>query len=237
MPAKRVDSTSLSAPTNESSERLRQPQQVRGERRVEAILDAAAALIVEGGAESLTVQALAERAQTSKGSLYHFFPDLRAVLCALADRHTAALTTLCSAMIADRGIPWSTLPVAATVDQFLAPLSYLETHPDLLALARTPVVIDQSTQRLMPYRELAAHILQQRCDTLTARQRLAGAAAMVAIVDGIVGYGLRSDDVRPEQLGVELRRALGAYLNALEEGASGAERGSAKVGARPQHGP
>src|SRR4051812_40294257 len=45
----------------------RQPRQERGERRVCAILDAAAALITECGAEGLTVQALAERALTSKG--------------------------------------------------------------------------------------------------------------------------------------------------------------------------
>src|SRR5215218_4119340 len=178
-----------------TADRVRQPRQVRGERRVEAILDAAAALLGEGGAESLTVQALADRAETSKGSLYHFFPDLRAVLCALADRHAAAVTALTAAMIADRGIDWPRLTLDETIDRFLAPLAYLEAHPDLLTLARTPKVLDHSTRRLTPIRDLACHILARRCPALASERRLAAASTMVALLDGIVGYGLRSDEV------------------------------------------
>ncbi len=196
-------------------ERQRLPQQVRGARRVEAILDAAAELIAEGGTESLTVQALADRAATSKGSLYHFFPDLRAVLCALADRHSAAISHLTAAMIADAQIDWARLTLDDTIDRFLEPLAYLKAHPDLLALARTPMVLDHTTRRLTPVRELALHILANRCPALSARQRLAGASTMVALLDGIVGYGLRSDDVRPRELLLELRRVLGAYVTAL----------------------
>jgi AcrR family transcriptional regulator len=216
MPVSGPLSTRSSDSPLQDGERLRQPRQERGERRVGTILDAAAALIAEGGAESLTVQALAERAQTSKGSLYHFFPDLQAVLCALAERHTAALTALSSAMIADESIDWSRLSLADAVDRFLAPLSYLESHPDLLALARTTMVSNHMTRRLTPYRDLAAHILARRCAALAPRERLAGAAAMVAIVDGMVGYGLRSDDVSPTQMVAELRRVLCAYLAALD---------------------
>lgn len=209
--------SSESSPSPEGSERLRQPQQLRGERRVEAILDAAAAIIAEEGLGALTVQALAGRAQTSKGSLYHFFPDLRGVLCALADRHSAALTALSAGMIADAGIPWTTLPLPDVIDRFLAPLAYLNAHPDLLALARAPEAIGRSTRRLAPYRDLATHLLDRRCPRLTPRQRLAGASTMVAMVDGVVGYALRADDVSPEQMTLELRRALCAYLGALDE--------------------
>lgn len=198
-----------------SGERGRRPQQERGARRVEAILDAAAALVAEGGAESLTMQALADRARTSKGSLYHFFPDLQGVLCALADRHTAAITAMSAGMVADATVVWATLSLAETIERFLAPLSYLEAHPDLLALARTSLVRGNTTRRLTPYRDLAAHILRQRCPAVGARQRQAVASTMVAIVDGVVGYALRSDDVRPARMMTELRRALCAYLGAL----------------------
>src|SRR5260221_79424 len=61
----------------------RVPTQERGTRRVEAILDAAAELVTELGVEGVTPQALADRAATSKGSLYHLFPDVSAVLRAL----------------------------------------------------------------------------------------------------------------------------------------------------------
>jgi AcrR family transcriptional regulator len=213
--------SSQSAPSAEGSERLRQPRQLRGERRVEAILDAAASIIAEEGVGALTVQRLADRAHTSKGSLYHFFPDLRAVLCALSDRHAAALTALSAEMIGDASIPWAELPLAEVIDRFLAPLAYLEAHPDLLALARTPEANGRSTRRLTPYRDLAAHVLEQRCSRLAPQQRLAAASAMVAMADGVVGYGLRADDVSAEQMITELRRALCAYLAALDECAAG----------------
>jgi AcrR family transcriptional regulator len=215
MPAERSAAAPPTRPLAAVAERLRRPRQLRGERRVEVILDAAAALIAEGGAESLTVQALADRARTSKGSLYHFFPDLQAVLCALADRHGAAITRLTAALIADPSIEWARLTLDETVDRFLAPVAYLEAHPDLLALARMPMVLDGTTKRLTPIRDLAIHILKQRCPALPARQRLAGASTMVALLDGIVGYGLRSDDVAPRHMLAELRRALRAYLGAL----------------------
>jgi AcrR family transcriptional regulator len=160
---------------------------------------------------------LADRAQTSKGSLYHFFPDLSAVLCALADRHSAALTALSSEMIGDPDIPWAALSLSEVIDRFLAPLAYLKAHPDLLALARAPEAIGRSTRRLTPFRDLAAHVLLRRCSKLTPQRRLAGASAMVAMVDGVVGYALRADDVSPDQMMAELRRALCAYLGALDE--------------------
>lgn len=167
--------------------------------------------------EGLTVQALAERANTSKGSLYHFFPDLRAVLRSLADRHAAAVTRHTAAMIADDTIDWAHLSLDETIDRFLEPLSYLEAHPDLLALARTPMVLDHATRRLTPIRDLALHILARRCPRIPARQRLASASTMVALLDGIVGYGLRSSDVEPHEMLLEMRRLLGAYLAALGE--------------------
>jgi AcrR family transcriptional regulator len=198
-------------------DRLRRPRQRRGEQRVEAILDAAAALIAEHGTDGLTVQALADRARTSKGSLYHFFPDLTAVLCALADRHAAAITTLTAALVADRDIRWSRLTLAEAIDRFLSPLSYIEAHPDLLALARTPLVADATTRRLAPIRDLARHILEQRCPALSSRRRLAAASTMVAMVDGVVGYALRSADVSSRLMIAELHCALCAYLSTLDE--------------------
>src|SRR5260221_12009877 len=64
----------------------RVPTQERGTRRGEAILDAAAGPVTELGVEGVTAQALADRAATSKGSLYHLFPDASALLRPLRER-------------------------------------------------------------------------------------------------------------------------------------------------------
>ena len=67
------------------------PQQQRGQRRVEQILNAAAEVFGEIGFETATTNAIAQRAQTSIGSLYQFFPNKEAIVDALSDRYAAEL--------------------------------------------------------------------------------------------------------------------------------------------------
>ncbi len=77
------------ATTSTSSSRApapRTPQQERGAQRIEQLLDAAEAVIAEVGVEGASVQAIAERAGASMGSLYHFFPGKDALVLALAER-------------------------------------------------------------------------------------------------------------------------------------------------------
>ncbi|MDB4879601.1 MAG: regulatory protein TetR [Gemmatimonadetes bacterium] len=214
---------------------LRRPQQERGERRVSAILDAAAALITEVGPDNLTVQALAERACTSRGSLYHFFPDLPSVLRALAERHVQAIGELTRAQIADRSIDWGALSVEATVQHFVAPLAYLERHPDLLALARTQVMVDEHARRLTPLCDLAEHILRERYPALDERERLLRSSTMVAVVDGVVGYSLRSTGVTAREMVVELGRVLAGYLRDLESGIRNQDSGIDSDASRGRH--
>lgn len=77
------------APSKKGFERTaarRVPTQERSKRRVESILDAAAVVFSESGFEAATTEAIAEKAGTSIGSLYQFFPNKLAVFEALAER-------------------------------------------------------------------------------------------------------------------------------------------------------
>jgi AcrR family transcriptional regulator len=67
------------------------PTQARSRQRVEAILDAAEALVVQQGVEALTTRAIAEHAGVPVASLYQYFGDKEAVLLALAGRDTAEM--------------------------------------------------------------------------------------------------------------------------------------------------
>lgn len=64
-----------------------EPVQARAAHRIEALLDAAAAVVVEHGVEHLTTALVAERAGASIGTVYRYFPDRVAVLVALAERN------------------------------------------------------------------------------------------------------------------------------------------------------
>lgn len=65
----------------------RTPQQERGQRRVEQILDAAESVFADVGVDGASMQAIADRAGSSVGSLYHFFPNKEAVIEALGVRY------------------------------------------------------------------------------------------------------------------------------------------------------
>lgn len=65
----------------------RQPQQKRGQQRVEKILLAAAEVFAEAGFAAATIQQIADRSDTAVGSIYQFFPDKLTIFHALSARH------------------------------------------------------------------------------------------------------------------------------------------------------
>ncbi|MCX4247962.1 TetR/AcrR family transcriptional regulator [Paraliomyxa miuraensis] len=66
--------------------RRRRPTQQRSQRRLEAILEAAAESFAEHGFSDTTMEGIAARAGTSIGSLYQFFPNKTAVFREVAQR-------------------------------------------------------------------------------------------------------------------------------------------------------
>lgn len=65
----------------------RRPQQQRSRAKVDAMLDAADALVVERGADALTTTLVAERAGVAVGSVYQYFDSAPAIVDALLERH------------------------------------------------------------------------------------------------------------------------------------------------------
>ena len=67
----------------------RTPQQARGQQRIHKLLNAAEQIFAEVGYDNATTNAIAERADTSIGSLYQFFPNKEAILKAVILRYLA----------------------------------------------------------------------------------------------------------------------------------------------------
>jgi AcrR family transcriptional regulator len=63
-----------------------EPVQARSSERIDALLDAASAVVAEVGIERLTTAMVAERAGASIGTVYRYFPDRIAVLAAMSLR-------------------------------------------------------------------------------------------------------------------------------------------------------
>ena len=71
----------------------KQPAQARSRAMVEAILDAAARVLVTDGYEAFSTNRVAEAAGASVGSLYQYFPNKSALLAELMRRHAQDIMT------------------------------------------------------------------------------------------------------------------------------------------------
>ena len=197
----------------------RAPLQARGQRRVDAILDAAAGVISESGVGGLTVHGVAERAGTSIGSMYHFFPDLEAVIRGLIDRHLRGFEPLLSALAARKKGEWSRMSAAAAVDAIVTPIfSYLRRHPDVLVLNAAPEAGSRFGKGKDELKstglDIIERILAARSPSARPEVRRARAAVLVGAVEGVALLNPAHAD-QARVVG-ELRRAMIAYLEAVE---------------------
>src|SRR5215510_14029777 len=68
----------------------KQPRQERSRFTVDAILEAAADILVRNGYDRLTTNRIADRAGVNVASLYQYFPGKAAIVAELRRRHGAA---------------------------------------------------------------------------------------------------------------------------------------------------
>ena len=110
----------------------RVPRQARGERRIAAILEAAAEVFYEVGFDAATTGMIAQRAQTAIGSLYDFFPNKEAIAQGLSEQFCEDLRALVEGILTDELVR---VPVSQLVDDIIDSLvEYHQTHPGFEAL-------------------------------------------------------------------------------------------------------
>ena len=73
---------------------VRVPRQARAQETVDALLIATKTLLIRGGAEAATTNAVAKLAGVSIGSLYQYFPSREALIAELSKRHVARVLAL-----------------------------------------------------------------------------------------------------------------------------------------------
>jgi len=87
------------------------PRQQRSKATVDAILEAAARILVQDGYEATTTRKVAEVAGVSIGSLYQYFPSKEALVTALAERQVERVLAKVSEAL--EGAPGAALPDVA----------------------------------------------------------------------------------------------------------------------------
>jgi len=77
------------------------PRQARSKATVDAIITAAAHILIERGYEGATTGRIAERAGVSIGSLYQYFPNKEALVAALIEGHANEIVRVIEAALDD----------------------------------------------------------------------------------------------------------------------------------------
>lgn len=81
----------------------KKPRQERSRATVDAILEAAAHILVAHGYEATTTRQVAERAGVSIGSLYQYFPNKEALITALMERQVQRVLEVCTEALQAKG--------------------------------------------------------------------------------------------------------------------------------------
>ncbi|MEO9322858.1 TetR/AcrR family transcriptional regulator [Nocardioides sp. C4-1] len=122
----------------------RQPQQQRSRDMVERLLAAARAVLERDGYESFSTNRVATAAGVSPGSLYQYFPDKHALVSAVVDRHTAAVSEQAAAALADRIGESGPAMIRATA---VALLDALSADPELLRVVTEELPLSRDRAR------------------------------------------------------------------------------------------
>jgi AcrR family transcriptional regulator len=199
----------MSMSSRPGREARRVPQQKRGEKRVQTLLDAAAAVIASSGYESATMSAIAVRAHASIGSLYQFFPSKESIAQALREQYCKELCTL-----------WTSSEGAThvSIDELVRSLilemtAYLDARPALLPLFNASSAShDTSIRDLL--RERLARILRYHAPSLSKSRAILLATIILQVMKGM--NELYTEAAKPQRkpLAREYACVLNCYLNA-----------------------
>ncbi len=194
-----------------------QPKQKRGQRRVDAILNAASERFAEVGYENATIIEIAARADTSVGSLYQFFANKEAILKALVERYVERASVVFAAMEVE-AFPDMTLE--QSIKAILVPLkAFIRDNRDFQVIFSSPTgstYVDE-TIRSMDEAFLArtgASLLRARPNMRPEELRKYSLVCMV-IMKGLLGLAHHSSELTLDEVFEELEAVYLRYLTPL----------------------
>jgi AcrR family transcriptional regulator len=201
------------------------PQQDRGQRRVDRLLDAAAEVIADVGVDGATTNAIAAHAKTSVGSLYQFFPNKDAIVQALAARYTAQFEQLKDRVMA---LEVADRPLDEMMRGIVEPIAaYCDANPAYrhVYAATNGVMTGPSAEEARLHAAVVARVealIARRCPWVAAAQRLATARVQVETVHAILFHAQSQPHEERPALRAELVRMLVCALEPFDRSAPAA---------------
>jgi AcrR family transcriptional regulator len=228
-------------PRHSAPKPRKRPVQARSQATVDAIVDAAARVLIDGGYPAFSTNRVAARAGVSVGSLYQYFPNKESLLAELMSRHVADLARGFEAVMA-RGAD-APLPevVAALVEANVA--SHL-VEPELhrILTAEVPPLgrLDVSAAFAARATERVRALLARRRAETTVEDLDLATYLIVRTVEATVHEAVveRPSELASGAVACEVTRLLVGYLtvtrpSTVSSRARSARRRRARAAPRP----
>lgn len=193
----------------------RSPQQDRSTRRVGAFLEAAETLLAELGFEATTMTAIAERAGSSIGALYSYFPDKKSIALALLDAYSAQIEEHWRPLFGEIASLSAEDFSERFIDRFL---DFVAGHPAYLQLQAAPIRLRRSASAKRAFRASLIKAVSVRVPSMSQQRAELCANVVLQIVRGMMQM---YDDAEVSQRAIvtaEFKTALSAYLKTVFTG-------------------
>lgn len=199
------------------------PRQARARATVDAILDAAARILVTEGYGAASTNRVAEVAGVSIGSLYQYFPGKQSLIAALRRRHADEMRARIAALAGDVGRMPLREAVAAMVH------AVMQAHRVDPALHRVferemPPSLDGREDHDREIRELLGTVLTGYRNEILPTDLGLASLVLMRTVDTLVHAslidatpGIEPDAMEAEIVAVVLRYLLGSAATALRK--------------------
>jgi AcrR family transcriptional regulator len=174
-------------------------------------LDTAERLFVEVGYDAMTMTAVAERAGTSIGALYRWFPDKTAVAAALLARYTVEIEQHWSSLIAAAHTLTTAEFVESLIDQTR---EFSQRRPAYFILRDARIKVSRSAAARKTLREAFVQVFRAKKPTLSYQEALLIANVVVETVKGFLSVIAAAPPNRRAPVTAEFTKMLSLYLEA-----------------------
>ena len=216
-------------PPSEEGVTRRIPTQARAKERAQRIIDAASHVFAEVGFEAATMEGIAERAETSIGSIYQFFPNKLSLFNALARSYHDKLRVFFDVLLGGALLeqPWSDV-LDHGIDAFVL---FHEQEVGFRAvwvgLNLTPEVVVEGEAINRDFAKRIEAVLAAKLPGLPSKMRPVTATMMVEILTAMLIVSARRPEEGPALM-KETKALLRRYLAPYEDRKKG-ERGRAAI--------
>ncbi len=188
------------------------PQQERSARRLAGFLQAAAELFAEAGFEATTMQAIADRSNSSIGALYNYFPDKESVAATLRAQYAQQLQARLHSLVAAS----AKLSAPQFAESFIDCIAtFARERPAWLNLHAIAIPATRNRTAHKDLRASIANAFRVKNPSLPSERALLAANVTIQIVKGMKTLYLESETKSRGLIEAEFRKVLSSYLEGV----------------------